>query len=268
VAKRIDLLIIDPQNDFCKPDGSLCVAGADKDMERLAKMVVRGKDKIDFIRITLDSHHYCHIAHPIWWHDKAGNPPNPFTIISYDDVSGDNPKWRTKNPSFAKRSIEYIKKLQDNGRYPLCIWPPHCLIGSTGHAVFQPLFDALIDWEKMFAVVDKVVKGTNLFTEHYSAVKADVEDPGDPATRINTDFIKRLQEADYIGIAGEALSHCVANTIRDIDKEFGKDQTNKFVLLEDACSNVTGFDKFGEDFVKEMKAKGMQIATTKDFLSV
>jgi len=37
--KKIDLLIIDPQLDFCSPKGSLFVPNADKDMSRLAKMV-------------------------------------------------------------------------------------------------------------------------------------------------------------------------------------------------------------------------------------
>jgi nicotinamidase-related amidase len=267
-VKKIDLLIIDPQNDFCRPDGALSVKGADKDMENVAKMILKGKSKIDNIRVTLDSHHYIHIAHPIWWKDAKGNSPAPFTIITYNDLIGNNPKWTTMNPGFLKRSIEYVKKLQDNARYPLCIWPPHCIIGSFGHAIFPELFDALIEWEKQFAVVDKVVKGTNIFTEHYSAVKSDVEDSNDPATLLNTNFIMHLQEADVIGIAGEALSHCVANTIRDISNEFGPEQTRKFVLLEDACSNVSGFEQFGIDFVKEMTGKGMQISNTKDFLSL
>lgn len=32
---KIELLIIDPQNDFCDSNESLYVIGADKDMERL-----------------------------------------------------------------------------------------------------------------------------------------------------------------------------------------------------------------------------------------
>ena len=36
---NIQLLVIDPQNDFCHPDGSLFVPGADDDVERLAAFV-------------------------------------------------------------------------------------------------------------------------------------------------------------------------------------------------------------------------------------
>ena len=44
---KIHLLVIDPQNDFCDPNGSLFVPGADEDIKRLAEMVHRLKDKLD-----------------------------------------------------------------------------------------------------------------------------------------------------------------------------------------------------------------------------
>lgn len=31
---KVHLLVIDPQKDFCNPNGSLFVTGADKDMDR------------------------------------------------------------------------------------------------------------------------------------------------------------------------------------------------------------------------------------------
>ena len=78
---NIQLLVIDPQKDFCDPTGALYVKGAEKDMERLAAMVDKNGDKIDDIRVTLDSHQKIHIAHPICWQDAKGNHPAPFTII-------------------------------------------------------------------------------------------------------------------------------------------------------------------------------------------
>jgi nicotinamidase-related amidase len=82
---------------------------------------------------------------------------------------------------------------------------------------------------------------------------------------LNTDLIKVLVEADEILITGEALSHCVANTISDIANEFGDDNVKKFTLLEDTASNVPGFEKLGRDFVTTMVKKGMRVTTTKDW---
>ena len=161
MSKRIELLIIDPQIDFCDPDkGALYVPNAEHDMRRLAAMIRRLKDKIDDIHITLDSHHFIHIAHPIFWKDSHGKHPQPFTSITLAEV--EDGKWTTTQPGLYKRALEYVRKLANNGRYDLTIWPPHCLIGSPGHAVFPPLFDALKEWEQRFAFVDFVTKGSRL----------------------------------------------------------------------------------------------------------
>lgn len=260
---RAELLIIDPQNDFCNPKGSLFVPGADNDMNRLSEFVAKYGNKLYDIHVTMDSHHYIDIAHPVFWVDDHGKHPDPFTLITVKDV--DNGVWRTTNPQFNQRARNYVHELDKNNRYMLCIWPPHCLIGSWGYSIYTSLYEKLLNWEHGFAMVDYVTKGSNFWTEHYSAVQADVPDPADSGTMLNTRLIETLEEADIIFISGEALSHCVANTIRDIANNFGEDNIKKFVLLEDASSNVSGFESLGKDFVDEMVGRGMQISTTKDF---
>jgi len=201
-----------------------------------------------------------HIAHPGFWVNSKGLNPNPFTLITEDDVK--NGVWRAFNPAWQGRAVNYVETLKKNGRYVLCIWPPHCLIGTWGHSIVPSVARALYEWESDFNRVEFVAKGSNLFTEHYSGVQADVIDDQDPSTALNTRLIDALNEADEILITGEALSHCVANTIRDIAAQFGADQVKKFTLLQDTCSNVGGFEKMGQDFVKEMVAKGMRITDT------
>lgn len=276
---KVDLLIIDPQQDFCDPKGALFVPGADKDTERLATMVRRISPKLNDIHVTLDTHHRFHIAHPAFWVDGHGKSPAPFTLITYDDVK--NGVWKPAIPAYYSRQtmqkagvdrdgvLEYTKNLHDNKRYVLVIWPPHCLIGSPGHNVVPSLYDAISDWEKsnVTAFVDFVTKGSNMWTEHYSAVQADVPDPSDPTTGLNVPLIETLQKVDLIGISGQALSHCVANTITDIANNFGEDNIKKFVLLEDTTSSVTGFEQMGTDFVKALTARGMQVARSTDFLA-
>jgi len=262
---KIDLLVIDPQTDFCQPGGALYVTNAENDMSRLAAMIARLGTKINRIHVTLDSHHFIDIAHPQWWKDSKGTAPAPFTIISAQEV--ESGVWQTRQPGAAKRSLDYLKDLEKSGRYPLCIWPPHCLIGSQGHTVFPELFNALVEWEKNYRMVDYVTKGSNPFTEHYSAISAEVPDPNDPTTQLNVDLIKTIEEADMLVVAGEAGSHCVANTMRDIRAAYGNDDKMKrVVLLEDAMSPVPGFEKLQAEFFDEMKLAGVQFSTTKQFL--
>lgn len=266
---KVVLLSIDPQYDFCSPDGALSVPGADKDMERLAAMVGRCKKDIDDIIVTLDSHRTLHIAHPIWWSDKDGNHPAPFTLINEEDVTGSDPKWTATNPGFRSRSIEYVQELKKNNRYVLCVWPPHCLIGSRGTMVQPVLFDALCAWEAQFAAVNYVTKGSYMFTEHYSAVKADVFAPEEPSTGLNNKIIKIVAdpEVSMILISGEASSHCVAHTVKDIVSEFGEENIKKFVFLEDTSSPVPGFEKQAEDFINDMSSRGMKIDRSDNILS-
>lgn len=267
MGKRIDLLIIDPQKDFCDPSGgALYVKDAEKDIFRIAKMISRIGNKLNNIHVSLDSHHLFDVAHPIYWKDSSGKNPDPYIQISHDDVK--NGTWRTSLPSLQQRGLEYVKKLEENGRYPLTIWPPHCIIGSEGHALMPDLYNVLIDWEEGLKIVDKVTKGSNPHTEHYSIIKADVIDPTDPSTQLNTRLIQTLEECDMIIVCGEALSHCVANTLRDIIKEFSdQSYAKKVVIMEDGCSSVEGFTDLGSAFMQEMIDLGVEINNTQNILS-
>ena len=266
MRKQIHLLAIDPQNDFCDPqNGALYVQGAENDMNRLAEMIKRISPKLDDIHVTLDSHHLVHIANPVFWVGTDGKPPNPFTLISASDVKAG--VWSTKVPSFTKKAIDYLEKLEATGKYVHCIWNPHCLIGSWGHAVFPALFEALSDWEKEFAIVDYVTKGSNVWTEHFSAVQAEVPMPDDPTTQVNTRLIDVLESADLILVAGEASSHCLKFTVEDIGNAFtDSSYIQKLVLLEDCTSPVTGFEKQQDDFINEMTKRGMQLEKSTTFL--
>jgi len=262
--KKTHLITIDPQVDFCDPKGALFVTGADKDMERLAAFINANQQRISEIHCTLDSHQVIHIAHPIFWVNSKGENPKPFTLISDDDVR--NGTWRPFHPGLQQHAQHYVDTLKKNGRYVLCIWPPHCLIGTRGHSISPLVADALVAWEtKTINRVNFITKGSNFLTEHYSGVMADVPDDSDPTTKLNTALIDTLLEADEILITGEALSHCVANTIRDIANNFGDENIKKFVLLEDTSSNVPGFEKLGQDFVKEMVGRGMRLTKTVDW---
>jgi nicotinamidase-related amidase len=267
MSQKVHLVVIDPQVDFCDPNGALFVKGADADVRRLAEMVRRLNGRLDDIHVTLDSHRLIDVAHPVFWKDSSGLNPAPFTLISAGDV--ESGRWTPVLPGLYSRMLDYVRALEHNGRYPLCIWPPHCLIGSPGHCVLRELREALLEWEtRRFALVDYVTKGSNPFTEHYSAVCADVPDPSDPGTQINTRFIQTLMDADLVAIAGEAGSHCLANTVRDIARSFGDDSyVRRLVLLRDATSPVPGFEAYQADFVAEMVARGMQVSTTREFLA-
>ena len=275
MAKRlnIQLLCIDPQNDFCDIAGAtLPVTGAKADMERLAKLVGRIGPKLEDIHVTLDSHRLIDIAHPAWWMNQNGDQPGPFTLVSAADISAGI--WTPRNPAFRRRTLDYALALESSpSGYKICVWPPHCLIGTWGHNVHPTLNDALQNWsDKQYAMVDYVTKGSNPWTEHYGALMAEVPDPSDPSTGLNTAFLQMLAEADIVAVAGEASSHCVLKTVQQIADNIGDTHIKKFHLLRDCMSPVgavpgVDFPKIAEDFLRAMKTRGMTVTTSTDFLS-
>lgn len=271
---QIHVLIIDPQNDFCNPNGSLYVPGADEDMNRLSDLIDRVGSKIEDIHVTMDSHHWLDIAHPGFWKNSSGQHPNPFTLITYADFAAG--KWSPTIPGKEMRDYiaHYLQELESNGRYPHTIWPVHCLIGSEGYSIHSKLFKSLTKWEsENLGMVNKVTKGSNFKTEHFSAIKAEVPCPEDPSTHINTDLITTLEEADQIVIAGEALSHCLANTVKDIADNFSDPSiVKKMILLEDCTSpvpdppNMDIFTVATNNFLADLKSRGMRVMKSTDYL--
>lgn len=261
------LLIIDPQNDFCNPNGSLFVPGADKDMQTLARFIKTHRTRFDDVHVSLDSHHRFDIAHPMAWLGSDGKHPSPFTIITSADIKAG--KWRAVRPGLQARFTQYVEDLEARQRYPHVIWPEHCLIGSEGASISPVLFESLVDWESQIAMVDYITKGSNPFSEHFSIVQAEVPDPSDPSTQLNTQLINSLSQADRVFITGQALSHCVANTVIDIANAFPDElAVKKLVLLRDTTSLVpnppgtTLFSDFTDDFLKSMQKRGMTVTTT------
>lgn len=288
-SSRSVLLLIDPQNDFCDLPATasgtpaLPVAGADADMRRVADLIERGGAGLDDIVITLDSHHRVDIAHPTFWRTGDGGAVAPFTAITAAQVragvfvpaaavqgrEGGGPADATVLP----RVLAYLDALEAQGRYSLMVWPVHCEIGSWGHNVHSAVRTAYNQWEdRRLRQVLKVTKGDNPWTEHYSALQAEVPDADDAATWLNRSLLARLDVFDTIWIAGEASSHCVKATVEHLADHLPSllpsGHLEKLVLLTDGMSPVGGFEAQAADFIARMRQRGARTATCAQALAV
>lgn len=259
------LLLIDPQNDFCAPSAqgpALGVPGADADMHRVAALLRTQGQLFEAIHVSLDAHHPIDIAHPGWWQDAEGKAPPPFTCISRQDV--ELGRWRTKDADQQSWSLHYVHSLELKGKYALIIWPEHCLIGTWGHQLHEEVAESLNQWARQHQTqINYVLKGMNPATEHYSALSAEVPLREDENTRLNTKLVAKLDEADQIWVAGEALSHCVASTVRDLVAA-QPEMAKKLWLITDAMNSVPGFEKQGAEFLAEMHALGARLTRIGD----
>lgn len=251
---KTHLLIVDPQNSFCDPEGELYVPNADNDMKCLSDFIENHGAEINRISVTLDSHNRIHIAHPVWWIDADGNNPEPFTQITAEDM--ESGLWKPANPDHTAWSANYLSSIRNH-----TVWPYHCIIGTWGHAVCQPLQNTLNQWSETNHELDYYFKGSCKFTEHFSAIKPSISVPDDPVTQVNMRLVNSLAEADTILISGEASSHCVAETVRDIIAMDISLKT-KTTLLTNTMSPVPGFENAASAFIKEVTLSGVMTATT------
>lgn len=270
--RQFHLLVIDPQNDFCDLPEDYCptfagqrqrpalpVAGAHADMQRLAHLVDAGRAGLSAITITLDSHQHLDIAHPTFWQDAAGVAVSPFTPITAAAVRAGT--YRPRRTQVLPRVLSYLDALEAAGRYTHMVWPVHCEIGSWGHNIHHELRLACNRWEaQRLDNVAKISKGMNPWTEHYSAIMAEVPDPADAETQLNVALIAQVQAADRVFIAGEAGSHCVKATTEHIVHNLAPGHLGKLVLIADCFSAVSGFEAQQADFLSAMRARGVRIA--------
>jgi nicotinamidase-related amidase len=283
MRQRTQLLIIDPQNDFCDlpPDWlpssatsaapyapSLPVAGAHADMQRLAQWLLQHASQLDGITVTLDSHQAYDIAHPAFWQQGDGSPVQPFTAITAAQLREGS--FRPRNPDELARTLAYLNALEAQGRYTLMVWPLHCEIGSMGHGVHADILTACRQWQSQRQrAVQHVFKGMNPYTEHYSAICAEVPDPQDAETGLNTALLEQLAQADTLVIAGEAGSHCVRATTEHIVQHmaplWGAEDFSRIVLLTDCMSPVAGFEAAQDTFLQQMRALGVRCCTSTAF---
>lgn len=249
------LLIIDPQVDFCMPGAALYVKGADEDMARLSEFINKNAKEIESIDISLDMHEINSIFHPEFWLGTDLKHPSPFISISLDDVSSG--KWKPADIKDYTKSVDYLKTLEKNKSYPLTIWPPHCIAGISGSNIFPTLYTALKFWMnetgKSFTTH---IKGMDRYSEHYGIFKSEGEDK----YGVNHELIEKLfskGESKEIYVSGEAKSHCVAMSLKQL-MDVHPYVIPQITLLENTTSNVTGCEHIADEIYENLKKAGMK----------
>jgi nicotinamidase-related amidase len=254
---KIGLLLVDVQNTFCVPGFELYVggrsgSGAVDDNQRLTRFIYRNLGSISHIIATFDTHHAMPIFHALFLVDAQGEHPQPYTLVSAEDVR--QGRWRFNaaiapglgiDPEYGQRHLQhYVDQLEKQGKYALTIWPYHAMLGGIGHAMVSSVEEAIFfHTVARYSRPEFTIKGTNPLTEHYSAVGPEVvTDPdGKVIGQRNPRFFEFLRSVDALLIAGQAKSHCVAWTIEDLLEECqaaDQCQVSKIYLLEDCTSPV------------------------------
>lgn len=269
-TESLALVLVDAQHDFIDPTGTLAVPGAQDDLARLLGWFYRHAGRITQVYASLDTHLPSHIFYGAWWVDpRTGQHPQPFTAITVEDVA--RGAWApTVEPEWSAR---YLSALREQARKDLMIWPAHTMEGTLGHMLSAPLSEA-IAWHSAARQAQPIYigKGRTARTEFYGMFGAEVPDPADASSSLNTALLDAVLRHDRIYIAGEAKSHCVLETTRQLVAYCADDPATlgRIHLLRDCMSAVAhptiDFDALAEAEFTRMAERGVRLVTSADAL--
>jgi nicotinamidase-related amidase len=179
-------------------------------------------------------------------------------------------EYTPKKEELQEWTEKYVRTIEGYGKGVALIWPNHCLEGDKGHAV-APQLKQILEKDYVKNKVEYHIKGQNEATEMYSIFQAEIpvkedinndnktiyyngmytdlksnsqietntdkEDGAYLNTKFNGELYTKLTgQGAKIIICGEALSHCVNWSLRDL--------VNK--LISDKNPNYVQKDKYGE----------------------
>jgi nicotinamidase/pyrazinamidase len=270
-TEKIALILVDYQHDFVDPTGTLYVPGSQQDVARLLTWFYTNAHKISSIYASLDTHLPFQIFYSSWWKNpQTGEHPQPYTTITMDDVT--NMKWvPVIDPNW---SVRYVHQLQEKAKKDLMIWPYHTLEGTLGHMLVAPICEA-IAWHSAArnAQPTNVVKGRTMRTEYYGIFGAEIPDPEDSESSLNVTLLDAVMKHDRVYIAGEAKSHCVLETERQLLGRFGNqpELLKRLHFLRDCTSSVQhptiDFDALAEAELAVMEQQGVQMVLSTEPIS-
>lgn len=268
--ERVAVVLVDYQHDFVDPSGTLSVPGAQEDIARFLNWFYPSAHSITSIYASLDTHLPNQIFLSDWWYDPhTGEHPQPFTSISAADVN--TRRWV---PHFqAEWSVYYVNKLAEQARKDLMIWPHHTMQGTLGHMLVAPISEA-IAWHSAARATQPIYlpKGLTSRTEFYGIFGAEVHDPVDPTSKLNSALLDAVTRHERVYIAGEAKSHCVLETTRQLVAHLSQqpERLARLYLLSDCTSSVqhpeVDFESLAEQELKLMSQQGMQLLNSSEAL--
>src|SRR5947209_3319665 len=269
-AEKIAVILVDYQHDFVDPTGTLYVPGSQQDVARFLTWFYANAHRITSIYASLDTHLPFQIFYSSWWENpQTGEHPQPFTTITLDDVT--SKRWvPALQPDW---SVQYVHKLQEKAKKDLMIWPYHTMEGTLGHMLVAPISEA-IAWHSAARDTQQtyIVKGLTPRTEFYGIFGAEIPDPAVPDSSLNVPLLDAVMKHDKVYIAGEAKSHCVLETERQLVSRFGNQPglMKRLHFLRDCTSSVQhpviDFDALAQEELANMERLGVQMVLSTDLI--
>ncbi|REJ77135.1 MAG: nicotinamidase [Acidobacteria bacterium] len=289
----VTLLLVDLQRDFCLAEGALFVAGrsgdaAIADTVRTCEFLYRNAASISRVVCTLDTHLPQQIFFPSFWRGSDGGEVEAGRVVTAEQVESGEMAPREELAAWLcdgdfdwlrRQCLDYCRRLEEQSRQQLFLWPEHCLLGSSGHALVGVVQEARLFHAYLRSVPAPLVpKGSDPLTEHYSVFAPEVRRnvDGDELGERNQALLDELLSQDLVVVAGQAASHCVRASVDDLldeierraegDEAVRERMSRAIVVLEDCTSAVVvpgaDFTEAAEEALGRWRDAGVRIASS------
>ena len=216
------LLIIDPQNDFVDPKGSLYVPGSEEAINNICKFI--DTDRVDEIIVSQDTHQKYNIGFSEFWPGFKA-----FDKLMVRDIVSQKIKPTYINP---KNYEDFFKQFEDFGyNDELTIWPHHCIEGSWGWCFPDILVESLGNWGLRNKKSYQVYRKGNIPELEAYSIFPKINKMGN--TKIES---LNIQEYEYgsIFISGFCKDICVAESV----KWFSDNNFRNLVFLDNCMATL------------------------------
>lgn len=234
------LVIVDPQNDFCREDGALSVPNAMADIDRLIGGLSEWSD-LKTLTVTMDWHSPNHCGHLGFWGPIAKDL-KPFEQYDFVQLRELFKNYEKDLPSsVGTRISKFLSLMKSDQKHT--IWPRHCIAGTFGSMIEPSLAEAIDRYlaRNPDTEYNVLTKGNNIYYEEYSwfgrvsrgMTTISGAKPGMPVWLHN----RTIGKDDVVHVVGQALTHCVCSSAKDLN-----DLGIRTQIIEGMTSPIPGFE--------------------------
>lgn len=124
-------------------------------------------------------------------------------------------------------------------------WPVHCVYGTRGAKIYEPLYNAILKkFKNNYAIA---YKGLSSDRDQYSVfdLDEDMNITNSGGVMLYNELYELIKddEIESIDVCGIAGDYCVLNTLKEIIKILPK---NKIRVLEKFCASIDGGEKLSD----------------------
>ncbi|KIV82799.1 hypothetical protein PV11_04878 [Exophiala sideris] len=174
------LIVVDMQNDFCPPDGSMAIAGG-RDIVALINQLV-ASPKFALKVATQDWHPENHVSFATNHSAPDNKPYESFVVVK--NLVGHNPEETMRQR----------------------LWPVHCIQHTKGADIIEEIdqsrFDIIVK-----KGMDSRVEMYSAFTDSFGNLTA-----GSGGVNIDVDQVLKTHQITHVYVVGVAGDYCVKDT--------------------------------------------------------